>query len=154
MNNQKGFTLIELIVVIVILGILAAVAVPKFVDMQGEAHLAKVNAARGAFKSGVIMAHGKSLASATGTGSTAANVTLSTGNVLSMANGWPYATDTAGCVAIFTALVDEDMQAAADTSEYFKATYNSGVCSYEDQESGQTYTFSYTVANGSVSEVQ
>lgn len=39
-KNSKGFTLIELVIVIVILGILAAVAIPKFVDLRGEAQLA------------------------------------------------------------------------------------------------------------------
>jgi MSHA pilin protein MshA len=37
LNNQKGFTLIELIIVIVVLGILSAVAVPKYMDMKNEA---------------------------------------------------------------------------------------------------------------------
>ena len=39
LRNQKGFTLIEIIAVLVILGILAAVAIPKFVDLQSEARL-------------------------------------------------------------------------------------------------------------------
>ena len=47
-NRQSGFTLIELIVVIVILGILAAVALPKFVNMRGDAEQATIDGVAGA----------------------------------------------------------------------------------------------------------
>lgn len=47
-STQKGFTLIELVVVIVILGILAATALPKFIDLSGEASQAAVEGVAGA----------------------------------------------------------------------------------------------------------
>lgn len=47
-GNEKGFTLIELIVVIVLLGILAVIAIPKFSDMRTEAAIASANGVLGA----------------------------------------------------------------------------------------------------------
>jgi MSHA pilin protein MshA len=57
-STQRGFTLIELVVVIVILGILAAFAVPKFMGLEGQARIAAVKSIGGSMESAAAMAHG------------------------------------------------------------------------------------------------
>lgn len=56
-NKSSGFTLIELVVVITIIGILAGIALPKFAALQADARVAKMNAAMGSVKSAAAMAH-------------------------------------------------------------------------------------------------
>ena len=62
LRNEQGFTLIELIVVIAIIGILAAVAVPAFLDVVETAHESNMDAVGGLMSSAVILAASDSLA--------------------------------------------------------------------------------------------
>jgi len=63
-SSQSGFTLIELITVIVIIGVLAAIAVPRYADMQSKARIAKVQSTAGSIKSAAALT--KALAMAAG----------------------------------------------------------------------------------------
>lgn len=83
-NKQAGFTLIELIMVIVILGVLSAFALPRFADLGGQARTASINGLNGAVKSAANISHAQWLAD----GGTAGTVTLE-GTVITMVNGYP-----------------------------------------------------------------
>jgi MSHA pilin protein MshA len=71
-NNQSGFTLIELVMVIVILGILAVTALPKFVDLSGEA----LTASKAGMSGGVKSAHSVLVASNAAKGAATINPTV------------------------------------------------------------------------------
>lgn len=134
-KQQSGFTLIELIMVIVILGILAAFALPKFADLSGDARYSSISGALGSVRSASAIVHSAALAKNLSAAS-GETVTLE-GTDIDLVYGYIAGTDTA-------------VTAAAQLSSEFTVTDAAGVVTVA---LGSDCAFTYTQATSATSGV-
>jgi MSHA pilin protein MshA len=148
LQKQAGFTLIELVIVIVILGILAATAAPKFIDLTGDAKKSVIQGVQGTINSAMNLAHAKAIVSSQ-TGATGEVVI--NGESYALIYGYP----TVAGAGTPDGTEDNGwgIDKLVELSNESNITYAAGVYSHNDAADSATCSVTYTDASGSVPPV-
>jgi MSHA pilin protein MshA len=140
-KKQQGFTLIELVVVIVILGILAAIALPRFVNLQADARAATMKGLAGGLRGAVEVVRARWLV----TGSTAATT-------VTMADTTVVDVGTAGAAAGVPLATANGIGNAIGSLSGYSATHAGGVSTFTPAGGPATCAVTYTGATGVVDD--
>ncbi|MGP1716265.1 MAG: type II secretion system protein [Methylophilus sp.] len=129
MNKQAGFTLVELVVVIAVLGILAATALPRFVNVQSKALIAAGAGLQGSIRSAANMARASWIAS----GSSGTTIKMDGVDItVDGTSGWPVAASI--------------KNALQDTGDFTETTAGNGI--FEKKSGACTVTVTYAPGTG------
>ena len=144
-SKQKGFTLIELIVVIVILGVMSAIAVPQFIDLQEDARMAVADGVEGSLRSAATLAYSKSLIDGT-EGVADSDITTNLGTIETI-NGYPE--PTAAGIGLMVDLSNDIVATyAGDTATFTVSAIATCVVTYQHAAAQTTPVIDNSLALG------
>lgn len=159
---QHGFTLIELVIVIVLIGVLSAVALPRFSNLTTQARQASAAGIAGGLSAAVSVAHAQWLASGSPTSINLEGQTIYLSPVVAGVGGWPEDTATTGtgtataakCLNVWNGILNSPPQAGVSpctgSCQYLVSVTASPICRFQDQQGTGANVITYNINTGAV----
>ncbi len=164
-NKKLGFTLIELVIVIVLIGILSAAALPKFATLITRARQAAASGVAGGLSAAASIAHAQWLADGSPESINLEGQLIYMSPLINGMGGWPEDTQAIGngvatpdkCLAIWNGILNTPPKADINTCTapcQYMVSADSPLCKFQDRQGKGDNIITYNITNGAVDSVE